>query len=98
MNKRIYPLALLALAFGSLIPSGCAQPGPDPQIEESRVEAATRARELFVQTSGDFSKLTETERQEFLQIFDNNEQNAQFAWEAMRMGGTGGATTTPPTR
>lgn len=98
MNARTLPLALLALVAIAFLSSGCAQPGPDPQTEESRVEAATRARALFVQTNGDFNRLTESERQEFLELFNNDEQNARFAWEAMRMGGTGGAATAPPSR
>jgi len=76
--KRLLPLlAFVVTAFG------CGGPGPDPKVEDNRLEAAQKVRVAFDKVGGNYNALSAEEKGELLKLFDGNEQNLQQTWNLM---------------
>jgi hypothetical protein len=92
MTKYIFAFVVALLAIG------CGEPGPDPKVETSRVEAARELRTIFDRAGGRWEALSEADKATVLKQFQGNEANAKQMWSMMVSKGQGADTRTgaPP--
>lgn len=86
--KQFFTLLACSLVLGASL-VGCDSAGPDPKVEDNRLESATRVRELFDQTQGQYEKLSATEREELIKLFNGKEEDAKTSWDFMKNRGQG---------
>jgi len=76
---------------------GCTDSGgPDPKVEAKRLESAKSMRSYFDQSKGDFTRLSETDKQAFIGLFEGDKARAQSGWEHMKYGAGGRPGNLPP--
>lgn len=78
--RRLLPFFLIFVA-------GCSEPaGPDPKVEQARMQSAQMLRGLFDGAGGDYSKLTADQKAEFVKANGGDEAKAEAAWKVMKYG------------
>ena len=82
------------LALGVIL-LGCGPSGgPDPKVEEARVNKAVEMRKLFDKAGGDYTKLDATDKAKFDEMAGGD---GQKAFNEMKNGPSMGSST-PPTQ
>jgi len=74
---------------------GCGDSGgPNPKVEEARVNTAIEMRKLFDKAGGDYTKLDATDKATF-DNYAGGPEAAQKTWSMMKNGAAGGTSTSP---
>lgn len=93
IRKRLLPSIALALIVPGAILSGCGDSGgPNPKMEETRVNKAIEMRKLFDKAGGDYSKLDATDKASFDQMAGGD---GQKAFDEMKNGPSSAPSTGP---
>lgn len=89
-------LPLLALGATGVATVGCGDSGgPDPKVEQARVDQALEMRKLFDKVGGDYAKLDPADKAAF-EKYAGGAESAQKTWTSMKFG-TADGVATPPT-
>lgn len=82
--RKLAPLAVCSALSLSML-AGCGSPGPDKEDQANRVEVATQMRSYFDKAGGDYNRLSEADRAEFIKLCGGEEQ-AKTNWDLMKNG------------
>jgi hypothetical protein len=83
-------IALAILMVGCVVGSGCGDSGaPDPVVESKRVEDLTAMRGLYNKVNGNYDKLSEADKTEFVRLCRGDDALAKTTWDAMKYGSSG---------
>lgn len=75
---------------------GCGESGgPDPKVEQARVDEALEMRKLFDKVGGDYAKLDEADKAKFIKYVGGSPADAEKTWASMKYG-TVGDVSAPP--
>jgi len=80
-------LLLTALVGGILLSvGGCTPKPPDVVIDQKRVDTAKAERDIFDKVGGDWSKLTEPDKQQYIKLTGLDPEKAKNWWVVMKYG------------
>ena len=85
--KHLYLKSLLfaLLAFTFLAVCGCNGGGRDPEVQAKKVEYVKSLRAYFDKANGDYSRLSDADKAEFVKL-SGSEQQAKLNWDGMKFG------------
>jgi hypothetical protein len=97
MIMKIFRVSFLLLILGvtGLLTVGCGESGgPDPKIEQARVDEAVEMRKLFDKVGGDYSKLDASDKAKF-EKYVGKPAEAEKTWNSMKYGSAGDVSAPP---
>lgn len=75
---------------------GCGNSGgPDPKVEQARVDQAVEMRKLFDKVGGDYAKLDAADKAKFEKYVGGSPGDAEKTWATMKYG-SGADVSAPP--
>ena len=95
---KIFKISFLLIVsmVATMAAVGCGDSGgPNPKVEQARVDEAVEMRKLFDNVGGDYAKLSAGDKAKFEKYVGGSPADAEKTWASMKYGAAGDVSAPP---